>query len=93
VLVHGGLTAVASREARRDAARRRCRAWELAVGGANEGGHSGDPYWLHKRAIEEWRWVGGEVELAAAVKHRMDEVVVLFIGPEGWRRGGEVVGR
>jgi hypothetical protein len=29
--VHGGLTAVASREAHRSVARRRCRAWELTT--------------------------------------------------------------
>jgi hypothetical protein len=48
VLVHSGPAAVASREARWDAARRCCRAWELTMGGAKGGGHFGDPYQLHK---------------------------------------------
>jgi hypothetical protein len=68
VPVHSGLTAVVSREARRDMARRHCRARELTTGGAKGGGHSGDPYWLHKRIVEGQKWAGGEMELAAAVK-------------------------
>jgi hypothetical protein len=47
VLVHVGLTAMVSREAHR-----RCRTQELAAGGAKGGGHSGDPYRPHKRAVE-----------------------------------------
>jgi hypothetical protein len=70
VLVHSGLAAVVSREAHRDAARQHCRARELTVGGAKGGGHSSDPYRLHKWAVEGRRWASGEVELAAAVKHR-----------------------
>jgi hypothetical protein len=52
VPVHGGLAAVASREAHRDTDHRRCRAQELTVGGAKGGGHFGDPYRLHKRVVE-----------------------------------------
>jgi hypothetical protein len=56
VLVHSGLMAVASRGARWSAARRHCRARELAAGGAKGGGHSDDPYRLHKWAVERRRW-------------------------------------
>jgi hypothetical protein len=38
------------------------------VGGAKGGGHSSDPYRLHKRVVEGRRRADGEVELAAAVK-------------------------
>jgi hypothetical protein len=68
--VHGGPAAVASREAHRDTARQRYKARELAAGGAKGGGHSSDPYRLHKRAVEGWRQAGGEVELAMVVKIR-----------------------
>jgi hypothetical protein len=70
VSVHGGLTTVGSREAHRNAARRRCRAWELTAGGAKGGEHSGDPYRQHKQAIEGWRRAGGEMDPATAVKLR-----------------------
>jgi hypothetical protein len=70
VPVHGGLVVVASREAHWDMARRHCRARELAAGGAKGGGHSGDPYRLHKWAVEGRRQADGEVELVAAVKLR-----------------------
>jgi hypothetical protein len=65
--VHSGFTMVASREAHRSAACRCCRAWERAAGGAKGGGHSGDPYRLHKQVVEGRRWAGCEVELAAVV--------------------------
>jgi hypothetical protein len=64
--VHSGFTMVASREAHRSAACRRCRAWERAAGGAKGGGHSGDPYRLHKQAVEGRRG-SSEVELMAAM--------------------------
>jgi hypothetical protein len=77
---HGGLTAVASREARWSTARQCCRARELAASGAKRGGHSGNPYRLHKRAVEGRRRAGGEVELVAAVAIRVERL--------GVRRGG-----
>jgi hypothetical protein len=70
VPIHGGLVAVESREAHRSAGHRCCRAQELAAGGAKGGGHSGDPYRLHKWAVEGWRQADSEVELAAVVKLR-----------------------
>jgi hypothetical protein len=73
VSVHGGPAAVASREAHWH-----CRARELAAGGAKGGGHSGDPYRLHKRAVEGRRWAGVEVEPTAEVKlRRYDDTGVM----------------
>jgi hypothetical protein len=68
VPVHGGLMVVVSREAHRNVAHRCCRARELTAGGAKGGGHSRDPYRLHKWAVDGWRWAGSEVELVAVVK-------------------------
>jgi hypothetical protein len=68
VPVHGGLMTVVSKEAHRNAAHLRCRSRELTAGGAKGGGHSGDPYRLHKQAVVGRRQAGGEVELAVAVK-------------------------
>jgi hypothetical protein len=78
VSVHSGPAAVASREAHQDGAHWHCRARELAAGGAKGGGHSGDPYRLHKRAVEGRRRAGVEVEPAAAVKlRRYDDTGVM----------------
>jgi hypothetical protein len=82
--VHDGLAAMEAREAQRNTARRCCRAWELIAGWIKGGGHSGDPYWLHKRVVEGWRRAGGEVEPAAAVKlWRLDDT-----GAESGVKGG-----
>jgi hypothetical protein len=59
--------AVAPGGARQSTSRQSYRAQELAAEGAKGGGHSDDPYRLHRQAVEGRRWASGEEDKWAVV--------------------------
>jgi hypothetical protein len=88
VPVHGGLTAVALGGAHRSTSHRCYRAQELTAEGAKGGGHSDDPYRLHRQAVDGRRWARGEEDKwAVVVLDGKCSVVRNEGGCQDWMRG------
>jgi hypothetical protein len=87
--VHGGLAAVASREAHRSAARRRCRARELAACWEKKRGAPGGPHQGLRWPVRQRGEAGGSEGRTVVVKLSVGQVGARRSGTKGSTRCGD----